>query len=490
MPITRKDDPRQLLKFLPSIEELLTAIKKGAGSKLVPQARTNLARRIVAGLRSEISEGTWKPASKEEALRRAKSETRGAAAALTGSHPRPVINATGVVLHTNLGRAPISSEALKILNAASSGYCNLEYDLESGTRGSRLSHLEELLCVLSGAEAALAVNNNAGAVLLTLDTMASGREVIVSRGQLVEIGGSFRMPEIMEKSGVRMVEVGTTNKTHLRDYERAINRRTGLILHVHQSNFVQKGFVHQVGIQELVDMAGEHGVPVMDDQGSGIMEQPERLGAPEEPTVLESLTAGVAAVTFSGDKLLGGSQAGIIFGEEKWISRMKSNPLARALRLDKLQLAVLETTLKLYLTGRADEELPVRAMVLTPAAELKARAESLRDAIKELLREEATDRRGKPALSVAVVRTSGVLGGGSNPEVEIPGWGVSLTPKDPSIKATGLERALRLGRPPVVARVSEEQVILTIRAVRPDQDGRLPLLVARAVRAARSDQVL
>ncbi len=482
---TRNDDPRQSLRYLPSIEELLSTMGRRART-LEPDARANLARRVVARLRSEIEEGLLRPGSKKEVLRRAVLEADASAAALIGQHPVPVINAAGVILHTNLGRAPLAPEALRAINAAASGYSNLEYDLQRGERGSRLAHLEEMLCVLSGAQAALAVNNNAGAVLLALNTMADGKEVIVSRGHLVEIGGSFRMPAIMEKSGAKLVEVGTTNKTHLKDFEQAITKKTGLILHVHQSNFVQKGFVKQVPLPELVSMAQGYGVPVMDDQGSGILSDPGSVGAPDEPTVMESLAAGVSVVSFSGDKLLGGSQAGIVYGEPEWIARMKANPLARALRLDKLQLTALEATIRLYLTGKADAALPVRSMMLSSSAELKKRAGALRDALRAALREDVADRKGAPALTVKLVEVSSVLGGGSSPEVELSGWGVALMPKETGLTASGLERALREGRPPVIARVSEEQVILTIRTVFPKQGEHLPDLIVRALKRVRA----
>lgn len=508
MTATTKKDPRSLFQYLPSVEELLKVLQKSAGAaagRLVPEARTRLARRVVGRLRTMIEEGTWQPTSRRQALGRARAELLAAASRLLGPHPRPVINATGVVLHTNLGRAPLAARALKALRDAAAGYSDLEFDLESGSRGSRLARVEELLCVLTGAQAALAVNNNAAAVLLALDTMASGRQVIVSRGHLVAIGGSFRMPEIMNKSGAQIVEVGTTNKTYLKDYENAIGRRTALILHVHQSNFIQRGFVHQVPLAELVELGRDHNVPVLDDQGSGVLDDAGSLAVPAEPTIAQSLEAGVAIVSCSGDKLLGGSQAGILLGAHDWINRMKENPLARALRLDKLQLAAMEATLRLYMTGVADDEVPVRFMVRTAEKELKGRAERLCAAINKALREEAQDRmtrspsgqggtgrggtgRGraaKPALTARVVRTSGAVGGGSSPEVELVDWGVALAPAEADMTASRLERALRRGRPPVVARVSEEQVILNVRTVFPAQGERLPRLVARAARAAR-----
>ncbi len=485
MPKRKAEDRRALFRHLPSIEELTASPGSGPGARLTREARTRLGRRIVEALRRRIEEGEWTPGSKTEALAAARCEMRAAAARITARTPRPVINAAGVVLHTNLGRAPLAGEALRAIRAAGRGYCDLEYDLEAGRRGSRLEAVEELLCVLSGADAALAVNNNAGAVLLALDTLASGREVIVSRGHLVEIGGSFRMPEIMVKSGATIVEVGTTNKTHRRDYERAVTRRTGLILHVHQSNFAQTGFVKQVPLAELVEVGAAHGVPVLDDQGSGIMDKPGRLGAPLEPTVRAGLETGVVAVTCSGDKLLGGSQAGLIFGQAEAVAGMKANPLARALRLDKLQLAVLQATIRLYLTGRADTDLPVRAMALATRAELTTRANQVRDAIRAALDRQAEAGSETSPVTVTTAPATCVLGGGSSPDTELPDRAVVLRPKSGVVTAAALDRALRRGRPPVVARVSEEQVILTIRTVLPSEQEQLVRAVVRAVGAAR-----
>lgn len=480
MPDPPADIDRSRLKHLPPVEAVLRVVKKGPGARLTAAIRTRLCRTVLADLRSDIEEGAWAPDSRREASQRAIAEAKQSAKRILEPHPLPVINASGVLLHTNLGRAPLAREAVKAVESAASSYSDLEYDLESGSRGSRLARVGELLCVLTGAEAALAVNNNAAAVLLALNTMATGKQVIVSRGHLVEIGGSFRMPAIMEKSGGLLVEVGTTNKTHLRDYSQAIGRKSALILNVHQSNFAQVGFVKQVALGELVELGNKHGIPVMDDQGSGILSDPGRLGAPLEPTVMASLQAGATVVTASGDKLLGGPQAGIILGRRDWVERMKANPLARALRLDKMQLAALEATIRLYLTGAEDESVPVRSMATATLKQLKQRAETLRDAIKA----------EKLPLKAQVVRTSEVLGGGSSPDVTIPGWGVALSPQpegahkgaqDEGLTVSRLERELRSGRPPVVARVSEEQVILDIRSVFPEQDGRIPRLLAAAV---------
>jgi L-seryl-tRNA(Ser) seleniumtransferase len=484
MPDPPADIDRSLLRHLPPVEAVLRAVKKGAGARLTVAGRTRLCRRVLADLRAEIEEGAWAPDSRREASKRAIAEVSRSAKRILEAHPLPVINATGVLLHTNLGRAPLARDAVRAVESAASSYSDLEYDLESGNRGSRLARVGELLCLLTGAEGALAVNNNAAAVLLALNTMATGKQVIVSRGHLVEIGGSFRMPAIMEKSGGRMVEVGTTNKTHLRDYAQVIGRRTGLILNVHQSNFAQVGFVKQVPLGELVELGNKHGIPVMDDQGSGILADPGRLGAPLEPTVMASLEAGVAIVTASGDKLLGGPQAGIILGRRDWVERMKANPLARALRLDKMQLAALEETIRLYLTGAEDESVPIRSMATATMKHLKQRAESLRDDIKA----------EKLPLKAQVVRTSELLGGGSSPDVAIPGWGVAISvqptsarqgaqkaTREGTLTVSRLERELRNGRPPVVTRVSEEQVILDIRSVFAAQDSRIPRLLAAAV---------
>lgn len=487
MPKNPGKDQNSAFQYLPPVDELLKVLKKGSGVKLTPEARTNLARRTVDRLRSEIEEGSWLPSSRSDALGRAKADVIAAASRILATHPRSVINATGVVLHTNLGRAPAAAAALKAVREAASTYCDLEYDLDSGSRGSRLSRVEELLCVLTGAEAALAVNNNAAAVFLALETMASGRQVIVSRGHLVAIGGSFRMPDIMEKSGAKIVEVGTTNKTYLNDYEKAITRQTSLILHVHQSNFIQKGFVHQVPLTELVELGNRHNLPVLDDQGSGILKDPGDLAIPDEPAVQDSLESGAAVVTFSGDKLLGGSQAGIVLGTGDRVAQMKANPLARAVRLDKLQVAALEATLRLYLTGSENREVPVRSMVQIPEKELEHRAELLSREINRSVKAITSGSKTGPAVTATAFPTTSTLGGGSTPEVDLVDWGVALKIRIPGLTAARLEKSLRAGTTPVIVRVSEEQVILNMRAVFPAQDKSLPGLVARAVKRALAD---
>ncbi|KPK93243.1 MAG: L-seryl-tRNA(Sec) selenium transferase [Deltaproteobacteria bacterium SM23_61] len=384
---------------------------------------------------------------------------------------RPVINATGVVLHTNLGRAPLSAEALRNLVEIAGGYSNLEFNLETGERGSRYEHVEELLCRISGAESALVVNNNAGAVLLALNTLAEGKEVIVSRGQLVEIGGSFRIPDVMRKSGARLVEVGTTNRTHPGDYERAITAETALLLKVHASNFRILGFAAEVPLKDLVALAGARGLPVMEDLGSGCFVDLSAYGIEHEPTVQEAVQAGADVVTFSGDKLLGGPQAGMILGKKKFIDPIKKNPLNRALRIDKLTLAGLEATLKIYLDpSRVIKALPALGMMTWPAEELKKRAGRFR---RKLGRE-------LPAgYQVTLREDSSQVGGGALPLQALPTWVVAIRPL--LLSAASLEERLRKSDPPVIARVKEEEVLLDLRTVAGEEEAALLEAVKKAL---------
>ena len=385
---------------------------------------------------------------------------------------RPVINATGVVLHTNLGRAPLSAEALRNVVEIAGGYSNLELSLESGERGSRYEHVEELLCRVSGAESGLVVNNNAGAVFLALNTLAEGKEVIVSRGQLVEIGGSFRIPDVMRKSGARLVEVGTTNRTHLRDYEQAVTGETALLLKVHTSNFRILGFTSEVSLKELAALGTARGLPVMEDLGSGCFIDLSPHGIEHEPTVQETIQAGVDVVTFSGDKLLGGPQAGLILGKKKFIDPIKKNPLNRALRIDKLTLAALESTLKAYLDpANAMKTLPALGMLTWPAEEVKKRAgRFLRKLSREL-----------PAEFKATLREdSSQVGGGALPLQALPTWVVAIRPSTPA--AASLEERLRKSTPPVIARVKEEEVLLDLRTVAEEEEAVLLEAVKRALK--------
>jgi L-seryl-tRNA(Ser) seleniumtransferase len=383
---------------------------------------------------------------------------------------QPVINATGVVLHTNLGRAPLFEEALRNLMEIAGGYSNLELNLETGERGSRYEHVEELLCRISGAESGLVVNNNAGAVLLALNSLAEGREVIVSRGELVEIGGSFRIPDVMKKSGARLVEVGATNRTHRRDYEQAITENTALLLKVHTSNFRILGFTAEVSRKELAELGRAKGLPVMEDLGSGCFLDLAPYGIEHEPTVQESLQAGVDVVTFSGDKLLGGPQAGMILGKKEFIDLIKKNPLNRALRIDKLTLAGLESTLRLYLDpDRVAKVLPALGMLTCPLEELEKRARKFQRKLSRDL---------SPEAQMTLREDSSQVGGGALPLQTLPTLVVAIRPLRTS--AASLEERLRRNRPPVIARVKEGEVLLDLRTVAEEEE---PLLF-EAVRLA------
>jgi L-seryl-tRNA(Ser) seleniumtransferase len=378
---------------------------------------------------------------------------------------RRVINATGVVIHTNLGRAPLPSSAIKHLMEVSKTYSNLEYDLELGERGDRYTHVEENLCRLSGAESALVVNNNAGAVLLVLNTLAEGKEVIVSRGELVEIGGAFRIPDVMKRSGALLREVGTTNRTHFNDYQKAIGPHTALFLKVHTSNFRVMGFTSEVSLQDLVQLGKEHQLPVVDDLGSGCLVDLTQYGLEKEPTVQETIKTGVDTVTISGDKLLGGPQAGIILGKKHFLDLFKANPLTRALRIDKLTLAALESTLLLYPDEkRAMEEIPVLSMLSLDTRKLKRRGKQLLKRLSRMTIERVTFSLKEDVSQV---------GGGALPLQELPTMAVAIKPLHLSVNS--LEENLRKGDPPIISRISKEELILDMRTV---FDEEIPVLAA------------
>ncbi len=375
---------------------------------------------------------------------------------------RSVINATGTVIHTNLGRAPLASAAEKALLEVSTGYSNLELSLETGERDSRQAHVEELLCRLTGAEGAVVVNNNAAAVFLVLQTLAAGREVIISRGELVEIGGSFRMPEVMRSSGAEMVEVGTTNKCYITDYERAVTDRTALLLKVHTSNYRIVGFAEEVALKELVSLGRKISVPVVEDLGSGALVDLESCGLPPEPRVQDRLAEGASVVTFSGDKLLGGPQAGIILGTKDMVARFRSNQLARALRVDKFTMAALQATLLLYWDEkRALREVPVLRMLTTSEGELKERAQRL----QRLLRERVTSGELRCSEGFSTV------GGGALPLAELPTFVVTYLPQ--GISPAALARKLRRGAPPVISRVHRDRLLFDVRTLRQGEEEKL-----------------
>jgi L-seryl-tRNA(Ser) seleniumtransferase len=378
---------------------------------------------------------------------------------------RRVLNLTGTVLHTNLGRAPLAASALQAVGDVSRGYSTLEYDLALGKRGERHVHVEELLCRLTGAESALAVNNNAGAVLLALSALAGGKSALVSRGELIEIGGSFRIPEIMAAGGVRLVEVGATNKTHLKDFARAIGPDTALILKVHTSNYLILGFTAAVTGEELTALGRERGLPVLEDLGSGLLLDLTTLGLPREPTVRETLATGIDLVTFSGDKLLGGPQAGLIAGRKELVDRLKQHPLARALRLDKMTLAALEATLRLYLDPlRALQEVPTLRLLAITTEEVQRRCLELLPQLQAAAGERA---------EFEIIASTSTVGGGAMPLAELPGFAIAVTPHRLSLQQ--LADRLRCGDPPVIARVQDQRLLLDPRTLLPGEE---ELLVA------------
>lgn len=393
---------------------------------------------------------------------------------------RPVINATGVIIHTNLGRAPLSRAALSAMEAVAKGYSNLEFDLPSGERGSRHTHIEGLLARLVGAEAAMVVNNNASAMLLALSSLAKGKEVIVSRGQAVEIGGGFRIPDVLRQSGCKLVEVGTTNRTRLSDYEAAITPKTAALLHVHTSNFRIIGFTESVSVADLAALGRERGLPVLDDLGSGALLDTACYGLAHEPMVQESMAAGVSLACFSGDKLLGGPQAGLIVGRKDLIEKLKRHPLARAVRVDKCTIAALQATLLHYLRGEAEREIPVWRMIAMPLAYIEERATKWAATLQEW------------GIQAKLLEGQSTVGGGSLPGetlptrlVAIPGMDADRKGSATSIgsgpKAGELARRLRSAEPPVVARVERGYLLLDPRTVAPEEDATLLATVRQAL---------
>ena len=371
---------------------------------------------------------------------------------------KKVINGTGTILHTNLGRAIISKKHADYLSEVVTSYSNLEYNLEEGKRGERYSHFEKLICKITGAEAAMAVNNNAAAVMLVLSSMAAEREVIVSRGELVEVGGKFRIPDVMKSSNAHLVEIGTTNKTHLEDYEDAISENTGAFLKVHTSNFKILGFTESVSIEELCKLGREKDIPVIEDIGSGVLIDLSKYGLEYEPTVQDSIKAGVDVVSFSGDKLLGGPQAGIIVGKKKYIDKMKKNPLTRAFRIDKFTATILEMIFHEYLNEEdAIKNIPVLSLITKDLKEIEKNTNDLFNKIEKL----------KDVADINVEDTLSQIGGGSLPAERIKSKSVTIMPKN--ISTQSLEAKLRAGKNPVVGRISEEKLILDMRTVLEDE---------------------
>lgn len=460
---------KSLLRELPKVDQLLKHEEIDSLTNTLPRSV------IVEGIRAAIEEvrqlilsgmpldktGTIGEMVIHRTLSRVQSSTR--------PNLRRVINATGVVLHTNLGRALLAKSARSAVETVASSCCNLEINLETGKRGSRYEPVEDLLIRLTGAEAALVVNNNAAAVLLALGTMAKGREVVVSRGQLVEIGGSFRIPEVMEQSGAVLVEVGATNKTHPQDYQGGISDLTALLLHVHTSNYRIVGFTRETSVEELVQIGREANIPVMSDLGSGFLVDLARFGLPREPSVQETVAAGADIVTFSGDKLLGGPQAGIIVGKRVYIEKMKKNPLTRAVRIDKFTVAALEATLREYLDDdKALHNIPTLRMLTQPGGEILQRAEQLRDKLGPLLGHQTV---------VEVIPGFSQVGGGSMPTAQLPTHLLTLVHQQLSAQEMAVH--LRMGEPAVVARVQDEKLQLDLRTVQPEETEMLVQAIAR-----------
>jgi L-seryl-tRNA(Ser) seleniumtransferase len=459
-------DRAAALRGLPSVDQLVRRLAAEPALAGLSRARlTATVRETLEGERRRVVQQEQPLADVETLAARIVAQTRQAGLFSL----RPVINATGVVLHTNLGRALLSDLAQDRVAAVAGAYSNLEMDLASKERGSRYSHVEALLRRLTAAEDSLVVNNNAAAVLLALETLAHGKEVIVSRGELIEIGGEFRIPDIMLRSGAILREVGATNRTHLRDYADAIGPNTALLLKVHTSNYRVIGFTAEVSSRELTELGRERGLPVMEDLGSGSLIDLRPWGFPYEPTVPEVVASGVDLVSFSGDKLLGGPQAGIVVGKRAIVSRLKKNPWNRALRIDKLTIAALEATLNAYDAGTARETLPTLRLLTEPLAGVQARARRLLRALGA----ETTTR-----LAARVTEARSQVGGGALPTVELPTAGLGLGATDAA--ARGLDAALRVGDPPVVGRLGDDRLFLDCRTVLPAQVAPL----ARAVVAA------
>ncbi|HCV28455.1 MAG TPA: L-seryl-tRNA(Sec) selenium transferase [Dehalococcoidia bacterium] len=456
------DDKNTQFRSLPSVEQLLQEPGLGGLAGAYSHAAVvSLARQQLDATRRSIRNGGDAPGMEQLAadiMARAEEEW--------APWPRPLVNATGVVIHTNLGRAPLSEPAMEAVQAGASGYSDLEFDVKTGTRGSRQAHIGRLIAEVTGAETGLVVNNNASAIMLGLSAVAGPggpREVIVSRGEGVEIGGGFRVPDVLRQSGATLVEVGTTNRTYVRDYASAINDNTAAILKVHPSNFRVTGFTHEAELGELMTLGRERGVPVLNDLGSGCLLDTTHYGLAPEPTVQDSVDAGVELSFFSGDKLIGGPQAGIVAGSAEWVERLARHPLARAVRIDKMGLAALSATLASFLKERAHEEVPVWCMISMSQEAIAATAESW---LKEIESPAVRLREGQSTV-----------GGGSLPGETLPTTLLTVTPPDSPDAFAG---RLRSGPTPVIARIEDEDVVLDPRTVLEDQSS----IVVEAVKSA------
>lgn len=444
-------DKNLLLRNLPKIDELLKVDKISEVSLSTSRVKVvDALRETIDSFRKNILKGTLESFEMQDIIEQFKKNIE----QKNTTNFKKIINCTGVIIHTNLGRSLLAEKAVEgVLNTAKS-YSNLEYNLEEGKRGSRYSHVEDIIKKVTGAEAALVVNNNAAAVLLVLNTLCSGKQAIVSRGQLVEIGGAFRIPDVMTFSGAKLVEVGTTNRTHTYDYENNINENTGVLLKVHTSNFKILGFTQEVPAEELVELGLKNDIPVVEDIGSGTLVDFSKYGFTYEPTVQESIRKGVDVVTFSGDKMLGGPQSGIIVGKKKYIDMMKKNQLTRALRVDKMTLAALEGTLKYYLDeNEAVEKIPTLYMILSSKEIHKKRALKL----KRKLYANSVN------FTFQIGEDFSMVGGGSMPEVKIATFVIKV--KSANLASEEIEKRLRLNKVPIIVRVSNDEVILDLRTI-------------------------
>ena len=452
-------DQQKMVRKLPGVDHILELAKKESIFENIPQVLlVNSVRKTLETLRKRILSVDLKIQAESLEDSRIVEMVEAAVCHAMTPNLKNLVNATGVVVHTNLGRSLLAQDVVKNVVSISSRYSNLEYDLSAGKRGSRYSPVEGILCEISGAESAMVVNNNAGAVLLCIETIAKSKNVIVSRGELVEIGGSFRIPDVMQKSGGILKEVGTTNRTHLRDYEHAIDENTALLLKVHRSNYSIIGFTAEISLQKLVELGSKHTIPVMEDLGSGTFIDFSKYCPWKEPTIQESVATGADVVTFSGDKLLGGPQAGIIVGKKKILDQIKQNPLTRALRIDKMTLAALESTLRLY----RDEEkavrmIPTLRMLTLKKTEIEKKASDLCERLQKI---------NDPKLQIDIIEDFSKAGGGALPLLELPTNCLKIRVN--GMSANRLELNMRKNSPPIIGRIEDDSFIIDPRTLLED----------------------
>lgn len=467
------DSIQNSFKYLPSVQQLIDAL---ASTSLKPDIRAEIIRQELEKLRQTISQTNLRLKSKEQAIGIILPAVKNRIQQLLETPLKRVVNASGVVLHTGLGRAPLGERVFQYLMNIASGYVNLEFNIESGKRGERLNLTDDYLCLLTGAESSAVVNNNAAAVLLALNSLANRKEVLVSRGELIEIGGSFRLPDVMQKSGAKMVELGTTNRTHLRDYDNAIGAKTAAILIAHTSNYRVQGFTAKPAETDIVELAHHHGIPVILDLGSGALIATDRLGLPSEPVVANAICQGFDVVTFSGDKLLGGSQAGLIVGKSEFIQKIRKNALMRVLRCDKLTLSLLAFTLSRYILNEERPDLPTVTLLTRDREKLQSMAKEIIDAL---------DKKSTCNLTIDICETMTEAGSGSMPTEMIPSVALRLSVS--GISEQHLARIFREQDPPVIGYLKDRQFFLDLKAV---AEKELPFVISALKNAAKSIQEL